>query len=143
MPEQLLILAGSGIVLLLGSMHLYYTFFTNKLDARGAGTMERMQGDHPVLTRRTTMWKAWVGFNASHSIGAMFFGLINIVLTTRHFDYFRTAPDLYVLDIAALAFYLFLAKRYWFRIPLTGVLIALLCFAASGVLVFCSGIPVD
>ncbi|MCB0528844.1 MAG: hypothetical protein H6565_08180 [Lewinellaceae bacterium] len=143
MPEQLLILAGSGIVLLLGSMHLYYTFFTNKLDARSAGTMERMQGDHPVLTRRTTMWKAWVGFNASHSIGAIFFGLINILLAIRHFDYFRTAPDLYVLDIAALAFYLFLAKRYWFRIPLTGVLIALLCFAASGVLVFCSGIPVD
>ncbi len=28
-----------------------------------------MQQVSPVITRQTTMWKAWVGFNASHSYG--------------------------------------------------------------------------
>ena len=30
-----------------------------------------MKQTSPVLTKDTTVWDAWVGFNASHSIGAM------------------------------------------------------------------------
>jgi hypothetical protein len=30
------------------------------------------------------MWKAWIGFNASHAYGAIFFGLIYGYLALEH-----------------------------------------------------------
>ena len=38
----------------------------------------------PVITRETTMWKAWVGFNASHSFGAILFGTAYGYLSIAH-----------------------------------------------------------
>ena len=32
----------------------------------------------PVITKETTVWRCWVGFNASHSMGLMLYGLISI-----------------------------------------------------------------
>jgi hypothetical protein len=42
--------------------------------------VEEMKTSFPILTKKTTMWKAWTGFNASHSSGAMFIGIINFYL---------------------------------------------------------------
>lgn len=78
-PEQYLIITGSAIFLVLGTIHLAYTFFSDKFLARQAETVERMKADVPVLTRQTTMWNAWVGFNASHSSGAMFIDRKSVV----------------------------------------------------------------
>jgi hypothetical protein len=55
----------------LGCAHLLYTFYTNKFDARDEPVTSSMKNTSPVLTKETTMWKAWIGFNASHSLGAM------------------------------------------------------------------------
>jgi hypothetical protein len=30
----------------------------------------------PVITKEATMWRCWVGFNASHSMGLILFGLV-------------------------------------------------------------------
>jgi hypothetical protein len=30
----------------------------------------------PLIYRETSMWRAWVGFNASHSMGLILFGLL-------------------------------------------------------------------
>ena len=60
----------------LGVLHLIYTFHGPKLTPRDPDLQARMAEVHPVITRQTTMWRAWVGFNASHSMGAILFGLI-------------------------------------------------------------------
>lgn len=73
MPTQILIVAGALIFGLLGTVHLAYTFFTGLFSPRDAATEASMKLTHPRLTRRTTLWKAWVGFNASHSLGAILF----------------------------------------------------------------------
>jgi len=67
--EKILIIIGASIFGILGTMHLLYTFFTNKFTARNQHVVEAMQSTSPVLTKETTMWKAWIGFNASHSLG--------------------------------------------------------------------------
>lgn len=41
------------------------TFFTNKLEQRDPATIAAMKLTSPVLTRRTTLWNGWIGFNAS------------------------------------------------------------------------------
>ncbi|MBK8194669.1 MAG: hypothetical protein IPK76_16170 [Lewinellaceae bacterium] len=135
-PEQYLIITGSAIFLVLGTIHLVYTFFSDKFLARQSETVERMKADVPVLTRQTTMWNAWVGFNASHSSGAMFIGLVNIILAVEHFDVLHNSLPLQLLDVSTMAFYLFLAKRYWFSIPLRGIALAAVCFLLSFILVW-------
>lgn len=135
-PEQYLIITGSTIFLVLGTIHLVYTFFSDKFLARQAETVERMKADFPVLTRQTTMWNAWVGFNASHSSGAMFIGLVNIILALEHFEVLLNSLPMQWLDISTMTFYLFLAKRYWFSIPLRGIALAAFCFLLSFILIW-------
>ena len=128
MLEKILIISGGSVFLILGLIHLIYTFFTNKFYARDMATTEKMNNTSPILTNETTMWKAWVGFNASHSSGAIFIGLVNIILVVQHFEVYQNSFNILILDICTGVFYLYLAKKYWFKIPLIGVLIATGCF---------------
>ena len=134
MLAQLLWVIGSFIILALGTLHLVYTFFTDKFTPRNTNVVEEMKQSFPRLTNKTTLWKAWIGFNASHSAGSIFIGLSNIILASQYFELLRQSYLLVFLNILTLAFYLFLAKRYWFKTPFTGVLIALLCYIVAFVI---------
>jgi hypothetical protein len=136
MLSKILWLSGSAIFLILGTLHLCYTFFTNKFDPRNKNIIEEMKSTSPRLTNETTMWKAWIGFNASHSAGAIFFGLINIILAAGYFYIIENSFLLSLLTILTSGFYLWLGKKYWFSIPFTGILIAFCCFIASPIVSF-------
>jgi hypothetical protein len=128
---SILMTAGAAIVLLLGSVHLLYTFRGTKLHPRDAALTARMQEVSPALTRQTTMWKAWVGFNASHSAGAMLFGLVYGYLALLHPAFLFQSTFLLALGLVLLAGYAVLAKLYWFKIPFRGVLAAMLLYIAA------------
>ncbi len=136
MIVQICWIAGSAIFLVLGSIHLFYTFFSEKFNPRDRQLAADMKRTFLVLTKDTTMWKAWTGFNGSHSVGAIFFGAINIILAAAHPSIIRTSPALYFLDILTVLFYLWLARKYWFRIPFAGVLLAAACFILAGIFNF-------
>jgi len=136
MLSKMLWLSGAAIFLVLGILHLVYTFFTNKFDPRNSHAREEMQNTSPRITGETTMWKAWIGFNASHSAGAIFIGLVNIILAGDHFYIIENSLPLTLLTILTAAFYLWLGKKYWFSIPFTGLLIAVCCFVVSPILSF-------
>ena len=72
----LFIAVSALVVFALGSLHLLYTFHGPKLLPRDPSLQSAMQAVSPQITRQTTMWRAWLGFNASHSTGAMLFGLV-------------------------------------------------------------------
>lgn len=133
MLEQVLLIAGATIIGLLGSVHLVYTFFTRRFEPRDAATAELMKATSPLLTRETTMWRAWVGFNASHSLGAIGFAVFLIVLAIIRFDVIRAAPVFAWLAVVNGLAYLALAKLYWFRVPLVGIALANICFLAAAV----------
>lgn len=134
--EQLLIIIGSSIFLILGSLHLFYTFFSEKFESRDPVAMAEMKKTSPRLTKETTMWRAWIGFNASHSSGAIYIGIINIVLAVFFFDSAGKTSVLGLINTITAAFYLFLAKKYWFSIPFKGILIAFICFVVALILSF-------
>lgn len=125
---------GSLIITVLGTIHLVYTFFTNKFSPRDEKLKNEMKMGSPRLTRETTMWKAWIGFNASHSSGAMFIGLINIYLAINYFTNFQSDNFFFIFNIMTIGFYVWLAKKYWFKIPLTGITISFICFIISYIL---------
>ena len=73
---SILVATSAFVILGLGCAHLLFTFRGNKFHPRDLALMARMQEVSPVISRKMSMWNAWVGFNASHSFGAMLFGLV-------------------------------------------------------------------
>ena len=74
------------------------------------------------------MWRAWIGFNASHSYGLILFGAVYGYLALAHSDFLFQSVFLLVLGLIVLFGYIFLARRYFFRTPLRAGLVAVLLY---------------
>ena len=135
MTEQFLIIIGSSIFGMLGTIHLLYTFFTNKFNAYDPSVTEAMKSTSPILTKQTTIWNAWVGFNASHSLGAMIVAAFYIPLAVFNFEIIAGSVWFSTLPVVISCSYLLLAKKYWFKIPFYGILISAICFILASVLI--------
>ena len=76
-------IAGTIPFIVLGLVHWLYTFMDmstpRKLTPRDDAVRLAMEATTPKLTARTTMWKAWMGFNHSYSLGAIVFGLVFLI----------------------------------------------------------------
>jgi hypothetical protein len=126
-----LLIASSAVLLILGLLHLLYTFHGPKLLPRETDLQERMKAVSPVISRETTMWKAWVGFNASHSYGAIFFGLVYGYLAFVHAPFLFGSIFLLSVGLVLLAGYAFLGARYWFSIPFRGIVLSLTLYVLA------------
>ena len=126
--------AGSILIALLGSIHLYFTFFTNKFSSVNETMIDQMKASSPILTQDITMWKAWIGFNGSHSSGAIFIGVLNFYLALRYFAVLQSDHFFFIFNILTIGFYVWLAKEYWFSAPFTGLAITFICFIVSYIL---------
>ena len=131
MIAQGLIAASAAIVFGLGALHLLLTFRGPKLLPREPGLRAQMEHSTLVLTRETSVWKAWIGFNASHSLGAMLFGAVYGHLALAHPAVLLHSPVLLAIGATLLLAYAWLARRYWFSVPSRGIVLALLLYAAG------------
>jgi hypothetical protein len=127
----LLIAGSAAIILLLGLVHLLYTFRGPKLHPRDPELRARLEAVSPVITRETTMWKAWIGFNASHSYGAILFGAFYGYLALVHARFLFQSGYLLLVGALLLGGYVFLGKRYWFSVPFRGILLAAALYLAG------------
>ncbi len=134
MIEKYFWIAGSIPLIVLGTIHLLYTFFTNKFSSRNQSLQAEMETAFPILTKQTTMWKAWIGFNASHSMGVLYIGIINLAAAIWYFD-LVARPAFLLLNSIVILFYLWLAKKYWFSIPFKGLLVTACFFCIAAILV--------
>ena len=125
---------GSLILIILGTLHLLYTFFSDKFSSRNKNVVDEMKSSHLILTKETTIWKAWIGFNASHSSGAMFIGVINFYLALEYLTVLQSDHFFFLFNIITIGFYVWLAKKYWFKIPFIGLLITLICYIITYVI---------
>jgi hypothetical protein len=126
-----LIAASAAILFLLGSAHLLYTYWGPKLLPRDAGLIEAMQRTQLRLTAETTVWRAWIGFNASHSLCAILFGLIYGYLALAQPELLFRSLYLQAVGLGLLLAFVVLAKLYWFSIPFMGVGLALACYVGG------------
>lgn len=128
---QMLMGASAAIILLLGLVHLLYTFHGHKLYPRDDALEARMKEVWPVLTRETTMWQAWVGFNASHGLGAILFGLVYGYLALFHSRLLFGSVFLQAVGLMLLAGYAFLGKKYWFSVPFRSIVLSTILYMAA------------
>jgi hypothetical protein len=133
MLDQLLILLGAAILGFLGLAHLFFLYATDKLVARDRTVVAAMQRTSPVLTSATTMWQAWIGFNASHSRGALLMAVFYLVLAGTHMEVIRETIAFIIIAIVVSLVYLYLAHRYWFRTPFVGIALATACFVLAAI----------
>jgi hypothetical protein len=78
----------------------------------------------PVISRETTMWRVWVGFNATHSFGLILFGAMYGYLAMRHSGFLFHSWFLLALGFALLLGYAVIARLYFFTAPFRGVVLA-------------------
>ncbi|HEY2739369.1 MAG TPA: hypothetical protein VGK45_13260 [Thermoanaerobaculia bacterium] len=124
-----LVTLSASILFALGSIHSLYTFWGPKLTPRDPALQARMREVSPVISRETTMWKAWIGFNASHALGALLFGLVYGYLAIAQPAVLFRSVFLLAVGFCLLLSYLVLGKTYWFRVPFTGILLAFVSYA--------------
>lgn len=110
-------LTSAVVIAALGALHLLYTFHGRKLTPRDRALQAAMASVPPVLTRETTMWKAWVGFNASHRMGALLFGLVYAWFALTNPAQLFTSWFLLAVGFAMLAGLAALGRAYWFSVP--------------------------
>ena len=118
------IAASAAVILLLGLLHLLYTFRGPKLHPRDPDLTDKMMAVSLVISRETTMWRAWVGFNATHSFGLILFGALYGYLAIRQSALLFHSWFLLVLGFALLLGYAVIAKLYFFRTPFRGIVLA-------------------
>jgi len=124
----------ASIILTLGVTHLFYTFWGPLLTPRDPALQISMSQTSPVLTKETTMWRCWVGFNASHSMALILFGLVFGFLALAHGQLLFQSPFLLAVGLIMLGGFVVLCKLYFFSAPLAGVSISLVSYVASIVL---------
>jgi len=131
-PTVLIALSAS-VVAFVGALHLYYTLATEKFYPRDAELKTRLESVSPVLTRRTTMWKAWIGFEISHALGLLLFAAVYGYLAVFRLAVLIGSPFLLVAGAAFLLTYLILSRVYWFRAPLRAIALALVLYLTGAV----------
>ena len=131
MIATILMTISAIMLFVLGMLHLILTFVGPKLTPRDPALQARMREVSPVITRDTTMWRCWVGFNASHSMAAMLFGLVYGYLAIAHGELLFSSVYLLLVGLLTVGGFFVLGRLYWFRVPFHGIAISLACYVAS------------
>lgn len=134
MAAKILMVLSASIVFTLGVIHLVYTFWGPNLTPRDPALQISMTQISPVITKETTMWRCWVGFNASHSMGLILFGLVYGFLALAGGQLLFRSPFLLIVGLATLGGFAVLSKFYFFSSPFLGLSSSLACYIASMVL---------
>ena len=127
---------GGAVFGVLGTVHAIYTFLdlTNPRRLVPVYPSVAHAMEHSALRLsggRTDMWRAWIGFNFSHSLGLLIVAALAVWAGSRAYTIpVGIMPALTLIGCV----YLVLALLYWFRTPAIGVAIGTGCFAAAWLL---------
>jgi hypothetical protein len=124
MKSSAFIAAGAAIILFLGLSHLLYTFRGPLLHPRDPDLTAKMMTVPLVISQETTVWRAWIGFNATHSFFLILFGAVYGYLAIRHSEFLFRSWFLLALGFALLLSCAIVAKLYFFTSPFRAVVLA-------------------
>ena len=110
MAAKILMVLSASIILMLGVVHLVYTFWGPMLRPRDPALQISMSQTSPVITKEMTMWRCWIGFNATHSMGLILFGLVFAFLALAHGQILFRSPLLLAVGLVMLGGYVVLCK---------------------------------
>jgi hypothetical protein len=134
LPATVLLILGGAVFIALGGLHAFLTFLDlrdpRRLVPVDPSVAQAMRNSALRLSDGgTDMWRAWVGFNFSHSLGLLVVGALAVWAGCR----IKMLPAGVILPALTLigCAYEILALLYWFRFPAIGVAVGTGCFAAA------------
>ena len=133
----ILLILGGAVCGLLGTLHVIYTLLDMRKPRRlvpaDPAVAQAMANTALRLSRgKTDMWRAWIGFNFSHSLGVLLTGAFAV---WAGFE-INKVPLGIIMPVLTLigCVYLVIAVRYWFRGPVIGVAAGTLCLVIGWLL---------
>ena len=88
----------------------------------------------PVISKEMTMWQGWIGFNTTHSMFLILFGLMYGYLALLQGELLFRSLFLMIVGGVVLLSLLAVARFFFFSIPFAGACFALILYVA-GILV--------
>jgi hypothetical protein len=132
---QALVVTGGSIFLLLGAAHGALTLRDLKdpraFTPRDPELRRAMQQSSIAFHRTINLWKAWMGFNLSHSLGLVLFGAGFLYVGVFEPAAFAASPLLQGCAVVVSAIYLVLSLLFWFSKPAIGSGLGLACFVLA------------
>ena len=124
------LIIGGAVFGLLGALHMLYTLLDlrdpRRLAPREQEVIEAMRAATLRISRGgTDMWRAWIGFNFSHSLGILVFAALAVLSGAQHW---KPTTELFAALVIVGTAYVILAARYWFRVPMLGATFGTACF---------------
>lgn len=125
--SQYLLIAGGTMFSILGLLHAIYTicdiYRPKHFAPLNPTVIDQMASTGVRIARgRTNMWDAWLGFNISHGLGAVIFGLVCVGAGVFARTLALSRATL-LIPVLVGVIYLLLALRFWFRVPAVGIAI--------------------
>jgi len=123
------------VLLLMGTVHVVLTP-QRPGERKGLSPVEPAVEDSMARARthlsdRMDMWRAWVGFNLSHSLGVSLLGLTVLLVGRTSASFALNAAVFLPLAVMVSFAYLGLAVVYWYRAPVVGVGLAVALFVSA------------
>ena len=135
--SRYLFLAAALPFILLGGVHGVLTLRDTRkpiaLSPTDPKLREAMAESGLLVSGRMNLWLAWIGFNLSHSLGAVLFGVVLVRVGRSEAEFARQAGLFLPLGLVTSFAYLWLAVKYWFRAPALGIGLSVLCLLLSSV----------
>ena len=135
---QLFVILGSGIYVLLGLLHGFYTLQDVRrpryLVPRDAEVLSAMRETSVVLNAEINLWRAWLGFNFSHSLGLLVFGGAVLCSGVFYSSWFENSKLLQICAILVSAAYVFLSLKFLFSKPAVFTGAATICFVLAAII---------
>lgn len=92
-----------------------------------------MQRSSIRLDPRINLWRAWLGFNLTHSLGLVLFGGAFVYVAAAEPARFASTP-VQAVAVGVAATYLAISRAFFFAKPVAGAAVGLACFVAAAVL---------
>lgn len=132
---QLLIIAGASVFLVLGALHGALTLrdlqhpraFTPPDPALRLAMQQSSIRLHPAIN----LWRAWMGFNLTHSMSLVLFGGAFLHVGLFEPDAFASSLLFQTVAVVVSAIYLVVSLNFFFSRPVIGSTVGLVCFVVA------------
>ena len=137
---QFLIIVAATPFLVFGLGHGLYTLMDLKrpraFTPPDPALRQAMQESSVRFDPTINLWRSWLGFNLSHSLGLVLFGSAFLYIGIFAPHAFVSSLPLQGVAVLVSAIYLVLSLKFFFSKPVIGSAIGLVCFLVAAALAY-------
>lgn len=112
MTAEILWEIASIISIIIGLVHFWGTLWSKLLYPTDSNLMKAMKEVSINIDKNAIIWKTWLGFNVTFSVGLIFFGATNFYLANEHFELINGLSFISIASIIAMVAMVWAAYKF-------------------------------